>query len=172
MPYIQFAPNRIVLLKNASFTIGSNAACDLSLSGRGILPRHLILQSRGDRWQIATLALQARADINGHPLESLALLEDGDTIRIGDATFVWREQQAPVKQTSPWKGLLLIFLAVVTMLSAVFAWFGVTHTYQMDATTSPALQAPITSPSQYSGFQGFSEAGHPIYLIVPPSANR
>jgi len=179
MPYLQFAPNYIVLLKNASFIIGSNAACDLSLSGRDILPRHLILQFRGDGWQIATLALQARAYINDQPLDSLALLEDGDVIRIGDTTFVWREQYARPKQRTPWKGLLLIFLAVMTLLSAVFAWFGVTNTYRLDATTSPSPQAPITSPapaiinaSQPFDFQGFSEAGHPIYLIVPPSADR
>jgi hypothetical protein len=178
MPHIKLPTHQSVRLRNASFTIGSDPACDLPLKGQNIFPRHLILQSRGERWQAATLALRAPVFINDHPLTSLTLLNDGDRIRVGDVTFVWQEQNAPGVQPSPWKGLLLIFLAVMTMMSAVFAWFSVNGGDQIvPEITRPAPPAiVITTPAVIKSgpqpvFEGLSEAGHPIYRItLPPSS--
>jgi hypothetical protein len=161
-------------MRSASFIIGSDPTCDLPLTGQNVLPRHLILQSRGDQWQAATLALHAPVYINNQPLGSLALLKDGDQIRIGDITFIWREQTTEVR-TSPWRGLLIIFLVVMTMLSAIFAWFSFSNGYQIDlqgSSRSPSIV--ITTPSLQNDSQlqlqpdGHTEEGHPIFRIELP----
>ena len=178
MPHLKLTTNQTVRLQSASFTIGSDPTCDLPLTGQNVFPRHLILQSRGERWQAATLALRAPVFINNQPLTSLTLLKDGDHIRVGDVTFIWREQQAPAAQSSPWKGLLLIFLAVMTIMSAVFAWFGFNGGNQISSEiTRPAPPALVVTPPAVieSGpqpvLEGTSEAGHPIYRItLPPSS--
>ncbi len=167
MPHLKLTAQQTVPLQRASFTIGSDPTCDLPLSGRNVLPRHLILQSRGDSWQAATLALRAPVFINDRPLTSLTLLQDGDRIRVGDVTFIWKEQQAPA-QTGPWKGLLLIFLAVMTAMSALLAWFSFSHVQP------PPPPMAITTPAPESGlhplFEGVSPEGHPIYKITLPPA--
>jgi len=172
MPHLKLHLRRSVQLQSASFTIGSDPTCDLPLTGRNVFPRHLILQSRGDRWQAATLALRAPAFINDQPLTSLTLLKDGDRIRVGDVTFIWQEQKAPATQTGPWKGLLLIFLAVMTIMSAIFAWFNFSSIQTQPV--PPAPRATIISPASTTPvpvpvLEGFSEAGHPVYRIVLPA---
>jgi len=178
MPHIKLTAHQSVRLRNASFTIGSDPTCDLPLTGRDVLPRHLILQSRGDGWQAATLAPRAPVFINDQPLTAITLLNDGDRIRVGDVTFIWREQNAPGVKSSPLKGLLLIFLAVMTMMSVVFAWFSVNGGDQIaPEITRPAPPAiVIATPAVIESgpqpvFEGTSEAGHPIYRItLPPSS--
>ena len=165
MPHIKFATNQSVPMQNASFTIGSDPTCDLPLKEKGVLPRHLILQSRGDGWQAATLSLHAIVFINDQLMDSLTLLKDGDLIRLGEAAFVWREQNAPTTQSSPWKGLLLIFLAVLTIFSAIFTWFGISNARLLETLRSDSAIESIQSPT----LEGYNEAGHPIYFIeLPP----
>ena len=175
MPHIKLTTNHAVQMRSASFTIGSDPTCDLPLTGKAVLPRHLILQSRGDGWQVATLAPRAYASLNGHPLASLALLKDGDQIQIGDVTLIWREQDLPPANASPWMGLLAIFLVVMIMLTGVLAWFGLTHGYRTENTDSPTpviepVQAiPTVMLEQPPLLEGYSEAEHPIYRIVIPT---
>ncbi len=171
MPHLQLTAHQTVPLQSASFTIGSDPTCDLPLTGRNVLPRHLILQSRGDRWQAATLALHAPVFINDQPLASLTLLNDGDRIRVGDVTFIWQEQKAHAPQTSPWKGLLLIFLAVMTIMSAVFAWFGfsVTQTTPAAPARSTIVSPTQTAPNPGPVLEGINQEGHPVYKIVIPA---
>ena len=174
MPHIKLTTNQTVQMRSASFTIGSDPSCDLPLSERTILPRHLILQARGDGWQVATLTPRAYASLNGRPLASLALLHDGDQIKIGDVTLVWREQDAPAAQTGPWMGLLLIFMMVIMLLIGAWAWFGLTHSFRKEAlTTPPPIVEPVHAPTmvleQSPMLEGYSEAGHPVYRIVVPA---
>ena len=168
MPYLKLATNQSIQMRSASFTIGSDPTCDLSLSGRTILPRHLILQSREDGWQVATLSLSATLAINGRPVTSLALLKDGDYIQVGDVTLVWRELDVHRVQTSAWKGLLTIFLLVMMLLSAVFAWFGFSQIH--DQKTMPSV--PIITPAadSPSGAQDNADgAGVPLFRLVVPT---
>ena len=176
MPHLKLETNQSVQMRSASFIIGSDPTCDLPLTGQNILPRHLILQSRGDRWQAATLALNAPVMINEQPLYSLALLKDGDRIRVGDVTFIWREHTAPDARSNPWQGLIIIFLVLLTMLSTIFAWFSFSNNYQMKLSvlqaTRPAIIITSPVPQPESELQltpdGYTEEGHPIYRIELP----
>jgi hypothetical protein len=94
---------------------------------------------------------------------------------VGDVTLVWREQDLPPVKTSPWLGLLLIFLMVMGMMMGALAWFGLTHGYHWEATTSPT---PIVQPlqtvptmtwEQQPALEGYTETGHPIYRVVIPA---
>ncbi len=173
MPYLNLSTNRTVPLQKTSFTIGSDPSCDLPLTDKAVAPRHLILQSRGDGWQVATLNLHAPVTVNDRPISGLALLHDGDRIRMGEGVeFVWREADAP-PQKGPWLGLLLIFLAVIAVLSILFA------VYRFDAAylegVLPATMAPETTmqpaPAPASGAPmlqpaGVSPNGHPVYEMT------
>ena len=175
MPYLTLSTNRTVPLQNASFTIGSDPTCDLALADPSVAPRHLILQSRGDGWQMATLNLHASVIHNGRPVSGLVLLHDGDRIRVGkDIEFIWREADAPRK--GPWTGLLLIFLTVLAAISILFA------VYRFDAAYLKGI-LPITTPQQPTMKvtipasntpsvltpAGISAEGHPIYHLTLPA---
>ena len=160
MPHIKLTTEQAVSVHHTPFTIGSDPACDLTLQGQNVLPRHLLLQSRGDVWQAATLSSRAAVFINDQPLDSLALLKDGDRIRVGDVTMIWREQGAPIPQQSPWKGLLLIFLIVVSMLSVVFGWYGLSNGRGLTS-------SPDAIPAHGGGAD--NEGDHPVYRIILPA---
>jgi len=139
-----------------------------------VAPRHLILQSRGDGWQIATLDLHAKVTVNDEPVTGLRLLRDGDRIRVGDGVvFVWREANAP-PQKGPWLGLLLIFL-LVAMLSILFAIYRFDTVYFEDfmpVTVAPETiqqPAPSSEPDALLHPVATSPSGRPVYeLTVPP----
>ena len=122
MPHLKLDKNQLVQMKGASFTIGSDPSCDFSLDAPGVYARHLILQSRGDNWQAAKLSLDAPLKVNGSPVESMTLLQDGDLIQIGDVTFIWREENINISLHPPWKGLLYIFVIVLALLILII-WF-------------------------------------------------
>ncbi len=168
MPYIKLAAEHSVQVRHTPFTIGSDPTCDLSLQGRSVLPRHLILQSRGSVWQAATLSSRAIAYINDRPLDSLALLKDGDIIKVGNVTMIWREQSAPISRQSPWKGLLIIFLAVVAMLSLVFGWYGFSNNREMTSSPDSVPTEPLIRHLTPVG-GGENGEGHPAYHIELPS---
>ncbi len=176
MPHLKLDTKHLLQMRSTSFTIGSDPTCDLPLTGQNILPRHLILQSRGDSWQAATLALNARVLINGQPLHSMALLKDNDRIHIGDVIFIWKEQNASERITSPWRGLLILFLVVMTLLSSLLAWFRLSNGYHLDLSVMPTSRPAIiiTTPDNRSGSElqlppdGYTEEGHPIYRIELP----
>jgi hypothetical protein len=176
MPHLKLDTNHLLQMQNASFIIGSDPTCDLPLTGQNILPRHLILQSRGDRWQAATLALNAPVLINGRPMDSMVLLNDNDHIHIGDVVFIWKEQSAPEANASPWRGLLIIFLVVMTLLSSILAWFRLSSGYQMSLSVLPTPRPAIiiTTPGAQSESElmlpphGYTEEGHPVYRIELP----
>ncbi len=140
-----------------TLTIGSDPTCDLSIQGPGIAARHLIIQPREQGWQAATLQLHTPFYINDRPVYGLALLQDGDHIRIGDnVTLVWHDPLPSQAQQSPWLGLLLILLSILAGLAVLFAIF------RFDAPPAPAavhqpIQPAATSPE-----------GHPIYRIAIP----
>lgn len=125
MPFLYFSLRKSVQLQGASFTIGKDLSCDLTLTGRDILPRHLILQARGDRWQAATLSPRAVVFINDQPLDTIVILNDGDRIRVGEYTLIWREMERPnlAPAPAPWRGLLAILAAILLMLGLLFLWF-------------------------------------------------
>ncbi len=127
-----------------------------------------MLHSRGSIWQAATLSSRAIAYVNDRPLDSLALLKDGDIIKVGNITMIWREQNAPISRQSPWKGLLIIFLAVVAMLSLVFGWYGFSNS--RGVTSSPD-SVPIENVIRHLTPEGGgeNEDGHPVYHIELPS---
>ena len=176
MPHLKLEKNQSIQMHGASFTIGSDPTCDLPISGRGVLPRHIILQSRGDRWQVAKLTLDAPVFINNRPVDSLALLNDGDQIKIGDITFVWQEKNVVFEEENgPWKGLVLILLTVLVMLSFIFIWFGYSD-FQLGApptasasATSIPKQTPQNAPPPKETPLCFDKMGHPVYWIVLPT---
>ncbi len=177
MPYLNFSSHRTVPLQKSSFTIGSDPACDLPISDESVAPRHVILQSRGDGWQLATLNLRASVTVNDEPIQGLILLHDGDRIRVGqDVQFIWREADAP--KQGPWLGLLLIFLAVIAGLSILFAAYRFDATY-LDAIIPTALEpeigiqsvAPAAVEENLLQPAGVSPAGHPVYRIALPVEN-
>ncbi|HHB91301.1 MAG TPA: FHA domain-containing protein [Anaerolineae bacterium] len=178
MPYLNLSTRRTVPLQKQSFTIGSDPSCDLSLPDNEVAPRHLILQSRGDGWQIATLNLHASVTINGQPIDGLALLHDGDRIRLENGVeLIWREADAP-PQRGPWWGLLLIFLAVIATLSILFAIYRFEAAYLANfiptnlSSTTPPLQVSEASGQSILQPVGLSANGHPLYLLVLPPAEN
>jgi len=167
MPHLRLASNQAVLLNEKAFVIGSDPACDLALKQRDILPRHLILQPRGEQWQAATLNLRAAAFINDRPLTGIALLHDGDRIRVGSVTMTWHEQDLQGEMSAPWAGLLSILLIVLIMMSALFVWFNFSGLHRAPDAT-PAIIQKI-EPQPHLQFQNLSENGHPLYEIVVPA---
>ncbi len=180
MPHLRFDTNRFVQMREGFFTIGSDPACDLSLDARGILPRHLILQSRGDQWQVAKLTMKATIFVNEKPIDSLAILKNGDRIRIGEITFIWREENVEAKRASPWKGLMFIFLTVMVMLALIFLWFAYSMGFGLDSIAPPGYSrshtqsAPslLNGPHQPLTPERVDNMGHPIYRIVLPSSTQ
>ena len=166
MPHLRLASNRAVSLHHNSFIIGSDPGCDLSLTDKSILPRHLILQPRGHQWQAATLNLRATVFVNERPLTGIALLNDGDRIRVGNVTMVWQEQDVVPTQGSPWMGLLSILLIVLMLMSGLFAWFYYTGISQSALATPIVAQQEDAKPKLH--FQQLSKTGHPLYNIVVP----
>ena len=128
MPHLKLDKNQMVQMKGSSFTIGSDPSCDFSLKAPGVYARHLILQARGEKWQAAKLSLDAPLTINGRPIESLAVLQDGDTIKLGEVTFTWREENIHISTYGAWKGLLFILLTVLVLLFLIFIWFVYSNT--------------------------------------------
>jgi len=114
---------------------------------------------------VATLSIYATLAINGRPVTSLSLLKDGDYIQVGDVTLVWRELDVHQVEASPWKGLLAIFLFVIMLLGAVFAWFGFSNTREQN-TTPPA---PIITPAADYSPDAQDNAGVPLFRLVAPT---
>ena len=174
MPHLLIAAKQVVQIQNASFTVGSDPTCDLALSGRDILPRHLILQRRHESWQILPLSPYARTIINDHPLTTLKLLNDGDRIQVGEVTLIWSEKDAPNVHDTPWKGLLFIFLALMVMMSVIIAGFSINQNYRLASQTTPATSPTVANhstniaPTPAADFSESSPAGHPVYHITLP----
>ena len=171
MPHLKLASNQAVLLHQKSFVIGSDPACDLALKNKDILPRHIIFQPRGEQWQIATLNLRAAVFINERPLTGIVILEDGDKIRIGSVTMVWREQDLQGEVSSPWQGLLSILLIVMVMMSALLAWFNFSDSPKPLPHSTPVI-LPTVPLKPHLQFQKLSENGHPLYEIIVPAPRR
>ena len=191
MPFLQLSPNQIVAIQSDAFTVGSDPVCNLVLVGEGIAPRHLIFQRRDDgSWQVALLALRAPAYLNNRPIKMITPLVEGDILRVGEKTLVWRQRMweevhTPSRQT-PWEGLLLIFLAVLATLSVFFTWFSLSNAYHTDLlpastpikiapvilTPKSPTQTPTPAPTEEPALTpvATSPAGHPVYRLVLPKA--
>jgi len=155
------------MLQQKSFVIGSDPACDLALNQQDVLPRHLILQPRGEQWQASTLNLRAAAFINDRPLTGITLLHDGDRIRIGSITMTWHEQDLQGEMSTPWLGLLSILLVVLILMSALFVWFNFSGpNHPVNATPATVQKTKLQPDLQ---FQNLGENGHPLYHIVVPA---
>lgn len=189
MPFLQLAPNQIVAIQSDAFTVGADPVCNLVLGGEGVAPRHLIFQRRDDEsWQVALLALKAPAYLNGRPIKMITPLVEGDVLRVGDKTLVWRQRMwedlHTTSRQTPWQGLLLIFLAVLATLSVFFTWFSLSNAYRTDlllssgsmkietvvlTPTSPALTpAPTEEPALTP--VATNPAGHPVYHMTLPKS--
>ncbi len=178
MPYLTLPTNQTVYFRQSSFVVGSDSSCDLPISGRGVAPRHLILQTRGEHWQVAPLAMSAPAAINDQPLTGLTILHDGDHIQVGEEiVLVWHEREQEEAKKGPWMGLLFILLVVVAMLTTTFAIYRFESNYLLSLpfiTPQPtAIQAEF-APPQDKTLQpsGLSHEEHPVYQLSIPSGTE
>ncbi len=161
MPTLHMPDHRFVPIQGKhTLTIGSDPTCDLPVQGPGVAARHLLIQPREQGWQAATLQLHTPFYVNGRPVYGLALLQDGDSIRIGeDVTLVWHEQLPIQAQQGPWLGLLLILLSILAGLAILFAIF------RFDAPPARPAPAAIHQPMRPAAT---SPEGHPVYRLVIP----
>ena len=80
------AGNRHVRLSTTPLRIGSDASCDLVLRQDGVRPEHALAWQREDVVMLHTIDPRATSLVNGAPM-SWAMLEDGDEVRLGEATL-------------------------------------------------------------------------------------
>ena len=80
------AGTRRVPLRAGPLSIGSDSNCDLVLRQDGVLPEHAIAWLRDGVVMLHVVHQGAHSLVNGHP-SSWAMLEDGDTVELGDAVL-------------------------------------------------------------------------------------
>jgi hypothetical protein len=67
-----------------TWVIGRSHACDIVIADPAISRRHALLSVRGNRCSIRDLASVNGLELNGRPVTT-AILQPGDTLRLGDA---------------------------------------------------------------------------------------
>ena len=82
------------------FCIGRAADCDLVLEGRGISRRHVELIYQSGRFVVNDLESLNGIRVNGYKVARV-LLEDGDEIKIGDASLKFSNVGAKGKKPEP-----------------------------------------------------------------------
>lgn len=81
------AGSRSIPLGTGPLRIGADSGCDLVLRQDGVMPEHALAWLREDVVMLHVVHQGAPCLVNGEPL-AWAMLEDGDRVSLGDASFV------------------------------------------------------------------------------------
>ena len=81
--------NEYVLDKNR-IVIGRNSVCDIQVDDILVSNRHLLLWNERDEWYIRDLKSKNGTWLNGEQMQETYILDDGDTIKIGELELEFR----------------------------------------------------------------------------------
>ena len=88
------ASSRIIVLSEKPMIIGRERSSDIWLADAAVSRRHAQLQLTNEgKWSLQDLGSENGTFVNGHQIE-YAILNDGDSIRIGDCDLILREGKA------------------------------------------------------------------------------
>ena len=77
-------------LEKTRIVVGRDKSCDISIDDILISKRHTLLWSEGDEWHIRDLRSKNGTILNNEIIKESYILDDGDSIKIGDLVLEFR----------------------------------------------------------------------------------